>query len=305
MRSFHRMATKPILCAQRCAELCVRLSNTAGLSAVPELTGRGIGRSRRGSDVLSKGPVKGVLFRRGAPREKSLATETGFESNGHADEPAQTHGDEVDGLTPVWMISAVSFAIAMSTTPGPNNLMVASSGASFGFARTLPHIFGVVLGFTAMFVCVGLGASRFLLGHPEVLSILTWIGAAYLVWLAVQMMRAAPALPEQGAAATGGVGRRRRPMTFVEAALFQWVNPKGWVAVLSAVATYAVSNGEVAIPHVAWLALSFFVFSLVSTLLWTSLGVGVAKFLRTPRRIRLFNIAMAALLLASLVTLFV
>ena len=211
----------------------------------------------------------------------------------------------MEDLTLVWMISAAGFAIAMSTTPGPNNIMVASSGATFGFARTLPHILGVVLGFTAMFICVGLGASRFLLDHPGVLRILTWAGAAYLVWLAVQMMRSTPALPEKNAAvASGAVERGRRPMTFVEAALFQWINPKGWVAVLSAVATYAVSNGRVAMAQIIWLALSFLVFSLVSTVLWTGLGVGAARLLRTPRWVRLFNVAMAALLLASLVTLF-
>jgi threonine/homoserine/homoserine lactone efflux protein len=203
------------------------------------------------------------------------------------------------------VISAVGFAIAMSMTPGPNNIMVASSGAMFGFTRTLPHILGVVLGFTVMFLSVGLGASEALVGHPEVLSILTWVGAAYLIWLAVQMIGSEPALPEKGAVSTGRAGGRQRPMTFIEAALFQWVNPKAWVAVLSAVTTYAVANGKVAIVQVIWLALSFLVFSFVATALWTALGVGVAKFLRTRQRIRLFNIAMAVLLLASLVTLFV
>ena len=134
-----------------------------------------------------------------------------------------------------WLLSAFTFALSMSGTPGPNNVMVASSGATFGFARTLPHLIGVAIGFPIMLVAVALGAGHLLQAVPVLHTVLKWVGAAYLLWLAWHIARARPAPPEAQAAS--------RPLTMLQAGLFQWVNPKAWIIALGAVATYTTADG--------------------------------------------------------------
>jgi len=201
----------------------------------------------------------------------------------------------VAGLTLPWLLSAIGFALAMSATPGPNNAMVAASGANFGIARTLPHILGVSVGFPVMFAAVALGAGEALRAHPAVFGALHWIGAAYLLWLAWHVAAARPAA--EGAARTGRV----RPMRFGEAALFQWVNPKAWLAATSAIAAYATEGGRIAAAQVLALATLFLLICVPTTLMWTSIGAGSARLLRTERQLRWFNRAMALLLVASVV----
>ena len=202
-----------------------------------------------------------------------------------------------------WMFSAAGFAVAMSATPGPNNAMVAASGANFGIVRTLPHIFGISVGFPVMLAAVALGAGGLVQSQPGVFAALHWLGAGYLVWLAWRVAMAQPAqLPVADAAAPVPTARAR-PLRFIEAALFQWVNPKAWLIALSGVAAYATEGGRVAPAQVLVLAALFLVICIPATALWTGIGAGVARLLRTPRQLRLFNAAMAALLLASLVPL--
>jgi threonine/homoserine/homoserine lactone efflux protein len=173
--------------------------------------------------------------------------------------------------------------------------MVAASGATFGFRRTLPHMLGVSIGFPAMLVAVTLGAGDVLRAHPELHAIMRWAGAAYLLWLAWHIATAAPAEAESG-------GRRRnRPLRFLEAALFQWINPKAWVIALGAIATYTSADGIRGQALI--LALVFLVICIPSIALWTAIGAGAARLLRTRRALRLFNLAMAALLIASLLPL--
>lgn len=199
-----------------------------------------------------------------------------------------------------WFASALAFAVAMSATPGPNNAMVAASGASWGFRRTLPHMLGVSVGFPAMLVAVAFGAGEVLRTRPWAHDALRWIGAAYLLWLAWHIAVArpkAPAVPADPARAVG------RPLGFVRAVLFQWVNPKAWVIAAGAVVTYTPSSGGALPAQAALLAAIFLVIILPATALWTLIGVGAARLLRTPRALRRFNLAMAALLVASLLPL--
>ena len=199
------------------------------------------------------------------------------------------------GLDAPWLVSAAGFALAMSATPGPNNAMVAASGANFGLARTLPHILGVSIGFPVMFAAVALGAGGALRDHPVVFTALHWIGGAYLLWLAWHVATARPA-------AEGAAGRRRaRPLRFGEAALFQWANPKAWLIAMSGVAAYATERGQVAPAQVLVLTALFLVICVPTTMFWTSIGAGSARLLRTERRLRQFNVAMALLLVGSLV----
>lgn len=192
-----------------------------------------------------------------------------------------------------WLLSVTAFAVAMAATPGPNNAMVAASGASFGFRRTLPHMLGITVGFPAMLMAVALGAGEPLRTWPWLHEALRWIGAAYLLWLAWHIAVARP--EAAGRAATS------RPLNFLQAALFQWVNPKAWVIAAGAVVTY--TTGAAVMAQAAALAVVFLVVTFPATALWTGVGVGAARLLRSPRALRAFNLAMAALLVASLLPL--
>src|SRR3954447_14125193 len=126
-----------------------------------------------------------------------------------------------------WFASAAGFALAMSATPGPNNALVAASAANFGLRRSLPQVLGVTIGFPLMLVLVALGAAELLRGAPGLMAALRWVGAAWMLWLAWGI---APAAPPAAGAAPG------RPMTLLQAVLFQWVNPKAWIIAAGAIA---------------------------------------------------------------------
>jgi threonine/homoserine/homoserine lactone efflux protein len=205
----------------------------------------------------------------------------------------------VEGLA--WLASATAFAVSMSATPGPNNAMVTASGATWGFRRTVPHMLGVSLGFPAMLVAVALGAGEVLRARPWLHEALRWVGAAYLLWLAWKIGAAEPGPPPgQEARDPGRSGGGSRPLSFVQAALFQWVNPKAWVIALGAVAAYATAAGSGLVARAAMLALIFLLVTLPVVALWTLVGAGAARVLRTRRALRAFNLAMAALLVLSL-----
>jgi threonine/homoserine/homoserine lactone efflux protein len=195
-----------------------------------------------------------------------------------------------------WLASATGFALAMSASPGPNNAMVAASGANFGMWRTLPHMLGVAIGFPAMLVLVALGAAEVLRASPALEHALRWIGAGWLLWLAWRIATAAPATqaaPEPGATSAG-------PMGFVEAALFQWVNPKAWLIAAGAIGTYT-SGGSALLGEAVVLALLFAVAAFLSLVGWAALGAGAARLLVRPGAMRAFNQGMAVLLVLSLV----
>ena len=191
----------------------------------------------------------------------------------------------------VWFASAFAFALSMSATPGPNNAMVMASGASWGFRRTVPHMLGVSVGFPAMLLAVAFGAGGVIRDQPWLHEALRWIGAAYLLWLA---WRIATADPSAGSAEAGG-----RPLSIVQAALFQWVNPKAWVIALSGVAAY--TDAQAVVTQAAMLAALFLLVTLPVLAGWTLVGVGAAQLLQSRAALRAFNWAMAALLLLSLV----
>lgn len=195
---------------------------------------------------------------------------------------------------PTWLLSALTFAVSMSGTPGPNNAMVASSGATFGYWRTMPHLLGVTIGFPLMLVAVAVGAGDLMRAAPMVHTVMKWAGAAYLVWLAIKIATARPTVADAGS-------HRSKPLTFLQAALFQWINPKAWMIALGAVATYTAANRVVVQSTI--LAAIFLLTTLPCLTFWTMTGVGAARLLRSERSLRAFNIAMAALLILSLLPL--
>ncbi|WP_374369412.1 LysE family translocator [Dongia sp.] len=198
------------------------------------------------------------------------------------------------------VLTLVPFAISMAATPGPNNVLVAASATNFGLRRTLPSVFGVVLGFGLMILLVGLGLGQVLERFPLLHTGLKYAGAAYLLYLAWRIANAGG-----GATASGGAAARdtSRPPSFIEGALFQWVNPKAWIVALGAIATYTVAEISLALQAMV-IASVFVVVALPSVGAWALLGAGAARFLQTPRRLRAFNLAMASLLIFSIATLF-
>ncbi|MDP5349350.1 MAG: LysE family translocator [Paracoccaceae bacterium] len=186
-------------------------------------------------------------------------------------------------------LALAAFALVSSITPGPNNLMLMASGANFGFRRTVPHMLGIGLGFGIMIVLIGLGLVRIFDAFPVTHLILTGVGVAYLLWLAWKIAHAAA--PD---AARAGA----RPFTFLQAALFQWVNPKAWQMGLTAITLYAPDRSVAAI---LWVGLVFVVINIPSVSTWTVMGQQMGRILSSPARLRAFNWSMAALLVASLI----
>lgn len=180
------------------------------------------------------------------------------------------------------------FAFVSSITPGPNNLMLMASGANYGFRRTIPHMLGVGLGFVVMVMLVGTGLVQLFDAYPLSHRVLKIVSVVYLLWLAWKIAHAAPI---DGGSSTG------QPMTFLQAAAFQWVNPKAWTMALTAIAVYAPGRTFEAIAIVA---LIFGAINLPSVSSWTLLGQQMARWLTSPRRLTVFNWTMAALLVASL-----
>ena len=187
------------------------------------------------------------------------------------------------------LIAFMVFAAVMFFTPGPNNIMVMSSGLTYGFRRTLPHITGVVIGFAFMVGAVGAGFGSIFIAFPVLQVILKYAGAAYLVYLAVVIAMSGPPKP-------GEPGRG--PMTFWGAAMFQWVNVKGWVAIIGTITAYA---GIARFPfNIVIQVPTFLVMGTASITTWTLFGSALRPVLTSPRAVRSFNLVMAALLLASL-----
>ena len=184
------------------------------------------------------------------------------------------------------------FAVVAAFTPGPNNLLLAASGANFGIRRTIPHVLGVVGGFPLLVLAVGLGLGTLFQRHPEVHTVLKFGGAAFLIYLAWRIATAGHGTAET---APG------RPLTFLEAVLFQWVNPKAWVFAVTAVATYTTVGGPASVEIAVILAISVLV-TIGATIAWTAFGVGLNRFLQeSPRTLRAFNVGMALLLVGSIV----
>jgi threonine/homoserine/homoserine lactone efflux protein len=192
-------------------------------------------------------------------------------------------------MMPDTLLALAAFALVSSITPGPNNLMLMASGANFGFRRTVPHMLGIGIGFGVMILLVGLGLVRIFDAFPVAHLILSVVGVAYLLFLAWKIAHAAA--PD--AARTGA-----RPFTFVQAALFQWVNPKAWQMALTAITLYAPDRSALAI---LWVAVVFAVINLPSVSTWTVMGQQMRRILSSPARLRAFNLSMAALLVASLI----
>jgi len=188
----------------------------------------------------------------------------------------------------LWALAA--FAFVASITPGPNNLMLMTSGVKYGFGRTLPHLVGVVLGFALMIALVGLGLGVVIARYPQILPVMRIAGSLYMVWLALRIALAKPI----GEVEPGG-----RPIGFFAAAAFQWVNPKVWALAVGALAAYAGVLDSYA-GGVLLIAALCALIAVPCCFAWTLFGASLSRLLRDPRVARPFNWTMAVLLVASI-----
>ena len=188
----------------------------------------------------------------------------------------------------------LAFMVVMYFTPGPNNIMLLASGLTYGFRRTIPHIAGIVIGFAFMVAAVGLGLGTVFLAYPILQTILKYAGAVYLIYLAAVIAMSGPTTPD------GESGRG--PMTFWGAAMFQWINAKGWVIVIGTITAYAaIAQFPV---NIAIQTLISLLVGTVSTEVWALFGTALRPVLTSERLVRAFNVVMALLLLASLYPVF-
>jgi threonine/homoserine/homoserine lactone efflux protein len=185
------------------------------------------------------------------------------------------------------------FALVSSITPGPNNLMLMASGINFGMRRTVPHMLGVSLGFTLMIALIGLGVMKVIEAVPGSMLFITVTSGLYLLYMAWKIATTSTSPADTSAAAA-----KSKPFTFLQAALFQWVNPKAWTMALTAISAYAPkSQGWIGVFIVAGV---FGVINLPSTGAWAVMGAKMRRFLSDPMRLKTFNVVAALLLVASL-----
>jgi threonine/homoserine/homoserine lactone efflux protein len=186
-------------------------------------------------------------------------------------------------------VALVLFAFVMSVTPGPNNVMLLASGVNYGFLRSIPHMLGISAGVMFMVLVVGLGLGQVFKLYPVLYQVLRYAGGLYMLWLAWKIANSSPIGNETAAGS---------PMTFVQAVLFQWVNPKAWVMAISAIATYTPGTGSLW-PLVV-VAASFGVVNFPTISIWALFGTVLRSLLTEPKFLRIFNITMAVLLVLSL-----
>jgi threonine/homoserine/homoserine lactone efflux protein len=184
------------------------------------------------------------------------------------------------------------FSVVAAGTPGPSNALLTATGASVGVLRGLPTLLGVAAGMGLMMFLVAFGLGSVILTNPAVLTAVKWCGAAFLCWLAWKIATSG---------SPGATHGDTKPVGFLGAAAFQWINPKSWLVCASAAATFLDSGAGSAFGQSATFAITFVVACLPSCLPWLALGAVVHRVLRSERAWRVFNIGMGALLAASVI----
>lgn len=197
-------------------------------------------------------------------------------------------------MTADLLLAFIAFAFVTSVTPGPNNMMLLASGVNFGLRRSLPHMFGISLGFMLLVASVGLGLGQVFEKVPMLHNVLRYAGATYLLYLAWKIANAGTPDSQGDASA--------KPFSFLQAAAFQWVNPKAWIMAIGAITTYTPQDNFVV--NVLLIAALFALVNCPSVGLWTVAGSLLRNWLSNVRALRVFNIGMALLLVASLYPIF-
>jgi threonine/homoserine/homoserine lactone efflux protein len=188
-------------------------------------------------------------------------------------------------------LALLVFAFVSSVTPGPNNLMLLASGVNFGFRRTIPHMLGIGIGFFILLLAVGFGLGALIETMPSFYTSLKFAGGAYMLYLAWKIATSRSIGETKGS-------DRGEPMTFFQAAAFQWVNPKAWVMAITGIATYA--NHDNYYVAVLLVSVAFAIVNLPSVSVWAGFGTLLRNWLSDPVRLKWFNLTMAFLLILSL-----
>lgn len=188
------------------------------------------------------------------------------------------------------LISFIIYSFVTSVTPGPNNIMLAASGVNFGFRRSIPHILGIGIGFGFMVSVVGLGIGSLISSNIVLYELLKIIGITYLLYLAYKIYHSSSVDTTSG---------KSKPLTFLQAAMFQWVNPKAWIMAMGAVTTYLSSQSEL-----YWYVIIGVIYGAIripSTGVWALIGEKLQKYIHEPKKLKTFNMVMALLLVLSVI----
>ena len=190
------------------------------------------------------------------------------------------------------IVAFLIFAVVAAVTPGPSNIMLTAAGAQAGVFRGLPCLFGVTTGMGVMMFVVPLGLGSLVLAHPLLLETLHWGGAAFLLWLSWKIATSESHIASEPAP---------DPVGYLGAAIFQWVNPKSWMVTASAAGTFLSAGAGSPIVQAASLGGLFVLAALPSCFLWLAFGAAVQHAVHDRRRMRIFNVAMGALLALSII----
>ena len=186
------------------------------------------------------------------------------------------------------------FSLVAAITPGPSNVMITATGSAAGIVRGLPCVLGSSAGMASLMFTAALGLGQLILGHPDILRVMNWCGAAFLLWLAWKIANAGPA-GDEGAA---------KPVGFFGATFFQWVNPKCWLVSIGAAGTYLQPDAGSQLLQALVFAGLFFITAIPSGIVWLVLGASLQGLLHDARSARLFNTVMALALAASVLMMF-
>lgn len=201
----------------------------------------------------------------------------------------------MDFLSEILWLPFITFAFASSVTPGPNNIMLTTSGINFGFVRTIPHIIGIAIGFLVMFACVAAGLQKVFVLFPELQNMLRTIGVVYMLYLAWKIARSGKAEFK---------GKNLKPMTLLQAALFQFVNVKAIMMAVSAVAVFAAPGEKFTVSAVL-IGIVFSLVNIPAVSIWAAFGAGIGNLLDTERKLKLFNYILALVTAASVALFFI
>ncbi|WP_372831926.1 LysE family translocator [Pontibacterium sp.] len=190
------------------------------------------------------------------------------------------------------MLSVALFATVTSGTPGPNNVMLTASGANFGYWRTLPHMVGIVIGILVMNVLVAAGLGVVFERYPAVQSTLKVAASSYLIYLAWKIATAETSRVDGESDA--------QPMSLMGGALFQFLNPKAWMMVITAIGSFTLTGDDYWMS-VFWVAVIFMLMGFPCISLWAAFGTVVGRFLSSPVAMRWFNLIMGGLTVSCLV----
>ena len=189
------------------------------------------------------------------------------------------------------ILSLSLFMFVTSCSPGPNNILASYSGFNFGLVKTIPHMFGVIFGFTSLVIAINFGLINIFKNFPIIQEILKYMGTIFLIYLSYKISFSKASSDNSS----------KNPIKFIESFFFQFINPKSVIVAVIMVSTYVVS-GENFINYSMWVIAIAFIFACFSIVFWTLLGRFLRKFATNEKFIKRFNYVMSLLLVSCIAT---